>query len=184
MVLASMDLWEFINGFEEAQHFHVVSKLLKKFRIHVQKAISIIGLNLVDDQLAHIKNYQELAKVWKSQYNIHKMKNLSNILFICSKCFMCNMHDSTTYWTTSTRSKPLKINSHVWRYPCKKKTSSWFLLKVCQCHTSMCLPPWKRCRWKNWWWSTWRHVWCTRCWNAKRKSLKPKMRRWCRVKAK
>ena len=80
MVLAFIDLWDIVDGSEKALSSDADPKVLKDYQIHIKKTISIIGLNLVDNQFAHIKSCKELGEVWKILYNIYKMKNLSNIL--------------------------------------------------------------------------------------------------------
>lgn len=62
MLLASMDLWNIVDGFEENLSSNMDLKVLKEYQRHVKKAIFIIGLNLVDNLHAHIKNYQRPAK--------------------------------------------------------------------------------------------------------------------------
>ena len=56
MVLTSVDLWNIIEGSEKAPPSNVDPKVLKDYQRHAKKAISIIGLNWQDNQLAHIKN--------------------------------------------------------------------------------------------------------------------------------
>lgn len=41
----------------------------------------------------HIKSCKGLVEAWKTLYNIYKMNNLLNILFICYKFFMCTMQE-------------------------------------------------------------------------------------------
>jgi hypothetical protein len=53
--------------------------------------MSVIGLNLADNQLAHIKSCKGPAEAWKTLCNIHETKSLSNILFIRRKFFTCKM---------------------------------------------------------------------------------------------
>ena len=87
MLLASMDLWDIVNGSDEPPPSNVDPKVLKEYQRHVKNAISIIGLNLTDNQLAHIKSCKGPVKAWKTFCNIHETKNLSNIIFICCKFF-------------------------------------------------------------------------------------------------
>lgn len=51
----------------------------------------IIGLNLADNQLVHIKSCKGLAEAWKTICNIYETKNLSNIIFIRRKFFTCKI---------------------------------------------------------------------------------------------
>ena len=65
MVLAFMDLWDIIDGSERAPPSNMDPKVLKEYQRYVQKAISIIGLNLADNQLAYIINCKGLAEACK-----------------------------------------------------------------------------------------------------------------------
>lgn len=47
-------------------------------------------LNLADNQLAHIHNFKGEVEACKILCNIHKIKNLSTILFVHHKFFICN----------------------------------------------------------------------------------------------
>jgi len=93
MVLASMDLWEIVDGYEEGPPSNADPKIIKEYQRCVKKAMSIIGINLVDSQLHHIKRCKGPAEAWKTLCNIHKTRSLSNILFICRKFFMCKMQE-------------------------------------------------------------------------------------------
>jgi hypothetical protein len=55
MVLASMDLWEIVNRSEEAPPSEANPKAIKEYQRRAKKAMSTIGINLVDSQLHHIK---------------------------------------------------------------------------------------------------------------------------------
>ena len=48
-------------------------------------------LNLVDNQLTHIRSCKTQAKAQKILCNIHEMMSLSNILFVHHKSFTCKM---------------------------------------------------------------------------------------------
>jgi hypothetical protein len=63
MVLASMDLWEIVEGSEEAPPSDADPKVIKDYQRHVKKAMSTIGINLVDSQLHHIKRCKGLLKI-------------------------------------------------------------------------------------------------------------------------
>ncbi len=93
MVLASMDLWEIVDGFEEAPPSNADPKIIKEYQRHVKKAMSIIGINLVDSQLHHIKRCKGPAEAWKTLCNIRETQSLSNILFIRCKLFTCKMQE-------------------------------------------------------------------------------------------
>ncbi|KAH8962822.1 hypothetical protein BDL97_05G121000 [Sphagnum fallax] len=66
MVLASMDLWEIVEGSEEAPPSNADPKIIKEYQRHVKKAMFIIGINLVDSQLHHIKRCKGPAEAWKT----------------------------------------------------------------------------------------------------------------------
>jgi hypothetical protein len=66
MVLASMDLWKIVNGSVEAPPSNVDPKVIKEYHMHAKKAMSIIGINLVDSQLHHIKRCKGPAEPWKT----------------------------------------------------------------------------------------------------------------------
>lgn len=52
MVLVSMDLWNIVNGSKNAPPSNMNVKVLKEYQMHIKMAISIIALNLADNQLA------------------------------------------------------------------------------------------------------------------------------------
>jgi hypothetical protein len=56
MLSASMDLWDIIDGSEEAPPSNADPKVKKEYERRVRKAMSVIGLNFTDNQLAHIKS--------------------------------------------------------------------------------------------------------------------------------
>lgn len=55
--------------------------------------IRFTKINLVDNELAHIKECKGPAETWKTLSNIHKTKNISNILFIRRKFFIIKMDE-------------------------------------------------------------------------------------------
>ena len=66
MVLSSMDLWEIVDETEEPPSKDGDPKVLKDYNRRVKKAMSVIGLSLVDSQLAHIKSCKGPAEAWKA----------------------------------------------------------------------------------------------------------------------
>ena len=56
MLLAFMDLWDIVDGFEEPPPSNADPKILKDNQKCIKKVISIIGLYLSENKLAHIKN--------------------------------------------------------------------------------------------------------------------------------
>ncbi len=93
MVLASMDLWEIVDGSKEAPPSNVDPKVIKEYQRCAKKAMSTIGINLVDSQLHHIKRCKGPVEAWKTLCNIHEMRSLSNIFFIRHKFFRCQMQE-------------------------------------------------------------------------------------------
>ena len=63
ILLASMDLWHIVNISVEPPPFNVDFKVLKKYQRCVKKTMFIIGLNLADNQLTHIKSCKIFAKM-------------------------------------------------------------------------------------------------------------------------
>jgi len=55
--------------------------------------VSIIGINLVDSQLHHIKRCKGPVEAWKTLCNIHETRSLLNILFTRRKFFTCKMQE-------------------------------------------------------------------------------------------
>jgi hypothetical protein len=93
MALASVDLWDIVDGSEKAPPSDADPKVLKEYQRRVKKAMSIIVLNLADNQLAHVKSCKGPAEAWKILCNIHETKSLSNILFVRRKFFTCKMEE-------------------------------------------------------------------------------------------
>lgn len=91
MVLASMGHWDIVDISEKVQFSNVDPKMLKVFQKCVKMTMSIINLNLADNQLAYIKNCKGPTEAWNILCNIHETKNLSNILFIHSNFFTRKM---------------------------------------------------------------------------------------------
>lgn len=85
-----MGLWDIVDKFEEALSSNVDPKV-KEYESRVEKAMSIITLNLADNQLAHIHNCKILAEAWKTLCNIYETNGLLNIIFIHCKFFTCKM---------------------------------------------------------------------------------------------
>jgi hypothetical protein len=73
-----------VNGSEEAPPFDADPKVIKEYQRRVKKAMSTIGINLVDIQLHHIKRCKGLVEAWNT---------LCNILFIRRKFFTCKMQE-------------------------------------------------------------------------------------------
>ena len=56
MLLASMDLWDIVDRSKEPPPSNVDTKVLKEYQRRIKNSMSIIGLNLADNQLTHIKS--------------------------------------------------------------------------------------------------------------------------------
>ena len=179
-----MDLWDIVEGSEEPPPFNADSKVLKKYQRRVKKTMSIINFNLADNQLMHIKSCKGHAEAWKTLYNIHETNSLFNIIFICCKFFRARCKRATTFWTTLTRSMCSQITPFVWRYMWEMKTLSWPYLRAWRRHMNTWLSPWRQCPYRILRWTTWRHVWCTRCHSARGRSPTVRMLLWCPNKPK
>lgn len=107
MVLASMDLWEIVDDTEEPPSFDEDPKVKKDYERRVKKAMSVIGLNLVDSQLAHIKSCKGPAEAWRTLCNIHETRSLSNILFIRRKFFTSKMQEGSDLLNHTNQVKAL-----------------------------------------------------------------------------
>lgn len=88
MLLVFMDLWDIVDRSKDTPHSN------KECQMHIKNAMSIIGLSVVDNQLAFMKSCRGPPEAWKTFCNIHEMKSLSHMLFICCKFFNCKMEDS------------------------------------------------------------------------------------------
>ena len=88
MLLASIDIWDIVDKSEEILPSNADPEILKVYQRRIKKTISMIGLSLMDNQLAYIKSCKRLAESWKIICNIYETKSLFNIvLFICCKFF-------------------------------------------------------------------------------------------------
>ena len=93
MFLASMNLWDIVNESKKALPSNANRKVLKEFLMHIKKVVSIISLNLADNQLVHIKNCKWPVETWNTLCNIHQTKILSNILLVHCKFFICKVQE-------------------------------------------------------------------------------------------
>ena len=62
MVLVSMNLWDIVAGSKKTSPSNTDLKMLKEYQRHIKKAMSIISLNLVDNQFMYIKNCKGSAE--------------------------------------------------------------------------------------------------------------------------
>jgi hypothetical protein len=93
MLSAFMNLWDIVDGSKEPPPSNANRKVLKEYQQYVKKTMSIIVLNLADNQLAYIKSCKGPVEAWNKLCNIHKTKSLSNILFICYNFFTHKMQE-------------------------------------------------------------------------------------------
>ena len=56
MLLVSMDLWDIVDKYKKASPSNAYLKVKKDYQRHAKKVMFIIGLNLADNQLTHIKS--------------------------------------------------------------------------------------------------------------------------------
>lgn len=54
MVLTYMDIWDIVDGSEKALPSHVDPKMLKEYQRRVKTVMSIMSLNIGDNQHVHI----------------------------------------------------------------------------------------------------------------------------------
>ena len=64
-LLVFMDLWNIMDGSKEPPPFNVEPWVLKEYQRRVKMVMSIISLNLVDNQLMHIKSCKNLWRYEK-----------------------------------------------------------------------------------------------------------------------
>ena len=69
--MASMDLWDIVDGYDKPPPFYVDPKVLKEHQRCIKKAMSIISLNLADNELMYIKIYKGPAEEGKTLCNIY-----------------------------------------------------------------------------------------------------------------
>ena len=129
MVLESMDLWEIVDESEEPPSIDDDPKVIKDYNRRVKKAMSVIGLNLVDNQLAHIKSCKGPAEAWKTLCNIHETKSLSNILFIRRKFFTIKMQEGDDLLTHINQMKALADQLNCLEVPVKDEDIVMTLLE-------------------------------------------------------
>ena len=71
MFLAAMDLWNIVDGSKDATPSIAEPKVLKYYQWCIKIAMFIIGCNLVDNQLGHIKSYKKTTRTWKNLCGIY-----------------------------------------------------------------------------------------------------------------
>ena len=115
MRLASVDFGGIVNKSEEASSSNVDQKMNKKYQRYTKEAMSITMLNLAEYQLVYIWSCRGSFAISTRRGTYPTFSSLgasySHVKFMKTK----------TCWTTSTRSRHLRINSFTWRYPWKWK---------------------------------------------------------------
>ena len=71
MVLASMDLWDIVDEYEEISLSNTHPKVLKEYQKRIKNAMSMISLNLGNNQIGYTKSYKGPMDAWKTFCNIH-----------------------------------------------------------------------------------------------------------------
>lgn len=93
MVLSSKELWDIGDGSENPPSLDADVSVKKVFGKRAKTAFAMIATNLVDKEMAHIKNCKGPAEAWKTLCNFHETKSLSNILFLRRKFFTIKMQE-------------------------------------------------------------------------------------------
>lgn len=69
-----MDFWKILDDSKEAPPSNVDPKALKEYQRRLKKDMFIIGPNLADNQLTHIKSCKGLVKAWKPSATFMRQK--------------------------------------------------------------------------------------------------------------
>lgn len=96
MKLVFVDLRGIVNKSKEALPSNIDPRVKNEYQRPVNKAISIIPFNLVDNQLAHIKSCKGPKEEWETLCNIHKMKSVVQYSLCLLQCFY--MQDARMWW--------------------------------------------------------------------------------------
>lgn len=104
-------------------------KVLNTYQRHLKKIMFIVDINLMDNQLVHIKSCKGPAEVWKILCNIYETKNLSNFLFVRQNFFTYKIEIGDNLWTHVNKVKAFSDQLN-WRYPCEKKHFHNFAQKL------------------------------------------------------
>ena len=91
MLLASMDLWDIVERFEEASPSNANSKVLKDNKICVRMAMSITGFNLADNHLRTSRVAKNLQRCGKPSITYMRQKvcptfNSFTASFLSGRC--------------------------------------------------------------------------------------------------
>ena len=95
--------------------------MLKIYQRHVKKIKFVIGLNMMDNQLVHIKSYKGSAEPCKTICNIQETKSLSYILFIC--CNFFQVQDARGQWLIGPLQQGQGVRGSTWLFEstCKRQ---------------------------------------------------------------
>ena len=70
----SVDLYGIVDKSEAIPPSNVDPKIQKEYQRHVKITMSIIALNLADNQFVHILSRKGPTKAWNTLYNIHERR--------------------------------------------------------------------------------------------------------------
>ena len=73
MLLASMDLCDILDRSQETLPSNVDPKVLKEYQRHIKNVMSIIDINLADNQFTHIKSCKGPAKMLADFFAPHPL---------------------------------------------------------------------------------------------------------------
>jgi hypothetical protein len=76
MLLAFVNLWDIVDGPEETLPSNADPKVLKEYQRSMKKVTSIIDVNLVDNQLTHIKSWKGPAEPLANFFARHPLCTL------------------------------------------------------------------------------------------------------------
>ena len=94
MVLASRDLWDIVDESEVAPPSDADVKDKRAFEKRFKTAFGFIAINLVNEEMTHIKHCKGPTEAWKTFCNIHRTKSLSSFLFLRRKFFTIKMQEA------------------------------------------------------------------------------------------
>ena len=94
MILDEKDLWNIVEGNEEAPSSDNDSKDILAFKKRERTAFRILCTHMVDAQIQHVKSCKGAAQAWKTLCGIHETKGLANVLFLRRKFFTMKMQET------------------------------------------------------------------------------------------
>jgi hypothetical protein len=75
-MLAFVNLWDIVDGSKETLPSNADPKVLKEYQRRIKKVMSIIDVNLVDNQLTHIKSWKGRAETLANFFARHPLCTL------------------------------------------------------------------------------------------------------------